>query len=104
MTQSTESFERAYTLRHSAMHNSRSGDFFVAQTEIEEAIAIYRSDRASDPLDLANALRISALNHLHQALPIWREAHDLYQHLNIQPGVDESRRHLQYLTELPHEH
>jgi hypothetical protein len=53
--------------------------------------------RAADPwsaLDLANALRVAALNSEREAHAAWREAEKLYAVENINEGVEECTAHL----------
>lgn len=86
--------ELAYTLRHAADVHSAIGELERAGREISEAISIYRDTAYAHPLDLANALRIAALNTERRSQAHWREARALYRRLNIQKGVDEASRHL----------
>ena len=90
--------ERAYTLRHLADLHSKLGELTKAKREIEEAINVYRDTPYGKPLDLANALRVSALNTERQANKLWQEAQDLYGSLKIDAGVDEASVHIQHLT------
>lgn len=90
--------ERAYTLRHVADLHSELGELTKAKREIEEAINFYRDTPYGKPLDLANALRVSALNTERQANKLWQEARSLYGSLKIDAGVDEAHVHIQHLT------
>ena len=77
-------------------------EYAAAASHIEEAIRLYRGfaleDDASASLDLANALRVAALNNERQAHAHWREAASLYASGDIAAGVDESQHHLQQLN------
>ncbi len=87
----------AYALRHAADVHSKLHEYALAGAHIEEAIRLYRSLTPSAPLDLANALRVSALNHEREACAFWHEAKALYASLHIEAGVDESAHHLDKL-------
>ena len=59
-----------------------------------EALALYRSNDRTDPLDLANALRPLAIleeaaGHTDSAAALWREARDLYARANVAEGAAE---------------
>ena len=91
----------AHALRHSADIRSEMQEYGVAGTQIEEAIRLYRSqqysgDSEADPLDLANALRVSALNDERRAHAAWQEAETLYTAANMPAGTDEARAHLRH--------
>jgi tetratricopeptide (TPR) repeat protein len=90
----------AYTLRHLADIHSELGKFQKAKREIEEAISKYRDTPYGSPLDLANALRISALNAERQTAQLWREAKEIYTSLNIPAGTDEAQLHIEHLSTL----
>lgn len=90
----------AHALRHAAEVRSEMQEYGVASVQIDEAIRIYRAFEIPVPLQLANALRVSALNDERQARDSWSEALTLYDASNVQPGVDESRRHLTSLESL----
>jgi tetratricopeptide (TPR) repeat protein len=92
--------ELAYTLRHAADLHSELGQFQKAKREIEEAITKYRDTPYGSPLDLANALRISALNAERQTTQLWREAEELYTSVKVQAGANEARLHIQHLSTL----
>ncbi len=90
----------AHALRHAAEIRSEMKEYGVAGTQIEEAIRLLRSQQYSgdtelDPLDLANALRVSALNDERRARAAWQEAEALYTAANVSAGADEARAHLQ---------
>ena len=93
----------AHALRHAAEIRSEMKEYGVAGTQIEEAIRLYRSlqyanSDEADPLDLANALRVSALNDERRALAAWAEAEQLYAAANIPAGVTESQQHRENLA------
>jgi hypothetical protein len=89
----------AHALRHLSDHARRRGSSDEAVSAAAEAVAIYRSEGGSRPLDLANALRLQALalaeaGLRNQALPLWREARDLYVSLSVSAGVEEAEARL----------
>lgn len=93
----------AYALRHAADVRSELYEFAVAASHIDEAIRLYRSFDPVLALDLANALRVAALNHERGARAAWREARDLYRvsadgETAVDAGVEESSLHLGYLA------
>ena len=57
-----------------------------------EALAIYRRNERTPPLDLANALRGFALlkGRSAEANALWQEARDLYAAVGVEAGVAES--------------
>ena len=80
-------------------------EYGVAGTQIEEAIRLYRSPQTeAEPLDLANALRVSALNDERRALQAWTEAEQLYTAADIPAGVTESQQHRERLAPVQQEH
>jgi len=93
--------ELAYALRHAADVRSELKEYAVAGSHIEEAIRLYRAllleDDREATLDLANALRISALNEEREALASWSEACALYDELGISAGIQECNEHLDRL-------
>jgi len=88
----------AYTLRHTADICTKLGLFDQAAIEIAEAIRIYREHASGHALDLANALRISALNAEHRAQMAWHEAEILYASVDVQAGVNGAQHHIQHLS------
>ena len=90
-----DSTQLAHALRHAAEVRSEMKEYGVAGTQIEEALRLYRSlEVDSEPLDLANALRVSALNNERQAQAQWLEAKNLYASQNINEGINEADEHL----------
>ncbi len=88
----------AHTLRHAAEIRSEMKEYGVAGTQIEEAIRLYRSqqysgDTEADPLDLADALRISARNDERRAQQAWAEVEQIFTAAGDQAGADEARAH-----------
>ncbi len=96
--QSNDPLLVAYALRHTADICAKTGLFDQAAIEITEAIRIYREHGAEHALDLANALRISALNAERRAQAAWHEAENLYASVEVQAGVNGAQHHLQHLT------
>lgn len=89
----------AHGLRHVSDLAREAGDFDTALQSGTEAVALYRAQTASRPLDLANALRVTALalgalGRGDAAVPIWREARGLYAGFAIEEGVAECDSHL----------
>ncbi len=90
---------RAHALRHVSDLACERGDFPLALNLAEEAVAVYRAAANPRPLDLANALRLTALaleglDLSDEAAPAWQEARHLYACLEVQAGVEECDRHL----------
>jgi len=84
----------AGALRHVSDVGREIGNLQAALTAGQEAIAILRTDVNSAPLDLANALRVTALalqelGRKDEARPIWREARALYAEVGVEEGVAE---------------
>lgn len=96
--ESDDSLLVAYTLRHTANVHSQLGSFDQAANEITEAIRIYREHASEHTLDLANALRVSALNAERGALAAWQEAKTLYAIADVQAGIDGAQQHVQHLS------
>ncbi len=103
----------AHGLRHAADVRSELHEYAVAASHIDEAIRLYRALlRSPDPppaLDLANALRVSALNNERAARAAWNEARELYGSVAAgdvteDAGVKESSTHLGYLAATAEEH
>lgn len=90
---------RAHALRHLSELARDAGDRDAALASGREALSLYRADPAAPPLDLANALRVTALaldllGQADEAVPLWREARGLYAGLGIEAGVAECDAHL----------
>lgn len=84
----------AYALRHAAEVRSELGEYAVAGAHSQEAVRLYRALSPVPTLDLANALRISALNDEREALASWSEAATLYTQTGVLEGAAEATRHL----------
>jgi tetratricopeptide (TPR) repeat protein len=90
----------AHALRHAAEVRSLMQEYGVASVQIDEAIRIYRAFEVPEPLHLANALRVSALNDERQARDAWKEAQALYTAAGVPAGANESERHLAHFERL----
>jgi tetratricopeptide (TPR) repeat protein len=90
----------AYALTHAAELRSELGESAVAGTQIEEAVRLYRAIDPLPTLDLANALRVSAMNHEREALAAWTEAQALYNSISENPSIDEAQKHLEQLQQI----
>jgi tetratricopeptide (TPR) repeat protein len=93
----------AHTLRHAADILREQNKLEEAARSYSEALAIYRQNRETPPLHLANAIRGFAilktdLGERQQALKLWQEARDLYRQENIAAGVSESSTRIASLT------
>ncbi|MDQ6799290.1 MAG: tetratricopeptide repeat protein [Acidobacteriota bacterium] len=93
----------AHTIRHLGDIYRHAGDFDQATRCYDEALSIYRSDADTLPLDLANALRSSALlkektGDEQQAMTLWEEARNLYVAANIETGAAEGSHRLARLN------
>lgn len=99
----SQGMAQARAIRHAADIESELGDTVESARHYEEAVAIYRSDPSTAPLDLANALRGWAL--LQQqagakdgALELWEEARRLYAAAQVDVAVAECSRRVAELT------
>lgn len=87
----------AKALRHISDIDRRAGDPEAALAAAEEAATLYGALGPEHRLDLANALRLTALALEalgRPSLQAWREAGDLYAELDIAAGLAEAERHL----------
>ncbi len=91
----------AHSLRHAAEVRSEMKEHGVAGTQIDEAIRLYRAFDTPEPLHLANALRVAALNDERQAHAAWAEALVLYKSSDIAAAVEEASDHLERLHAAP---
>lgn len=87
----------AHTLRHVADIHQDAGRNELALPFYEEALAIYRRQDHTHPLDLANTVRpLAALkeswSQIDEAKRLWQEAKDLYAASNIPQAVAECSR------------
>ncbi len=90
----------AHALRHAADVRSQLKEYAAAGSQIDEAIRLYSTlllTKEASTLDLANALRVSALNSERQAHASWTEACELYDKLHITAGTAECNEHLDRL-------
>ena len=88
----------AFALRHAADVRSELREYGAANAQIDEAIRLYRVAEPASPLDLANALRVAALNSEREAHAAWHEAEKLYAKENVTAGAEECIRHLARLS------
>jgi tetratricopeptide (TPR) repeat protein len=93
----------AHTVRHAAdiLRELKKPD--MAAALYGESLEIYRSDKDTPPLDLANAIRGFALlkedaGDRKEALNQWREARGLYEQTGIEAGVAESDARVKSLS------
>ena len=93
----------AHTVRHAAdiLREQKKPD--LAAALYAESLEIYRSNRDTPPLDLANAIRGFALlkedtRDRKEALSLWREARGLYEATGIAAGVSESEARIRSLS------
>jgi GNAT superfamily N-acetyltransferase len=90
-----------HALRHLSDLDREAGHAEPALAAADEAVALYRAAPDATDLDLANALRLSALAReaLGQtATDLWREAGALYQDADFEAGVEEALRRLNLTT------
>ncbi|MDR6624139.1 GNAT family N-acetyltransferase [Caulobacter segnis] len=91
----------AQALRHLSDLDREAGETQSALAAADEAVALYRASPDATDLDLANALRLSALAREafgQAATDMWREAGALYQDADVEAGVEEARRRLNLAT------
>lgn len=87
----------AKALRHLSDMDREAGQLDAALAAAEEAAALYGALGREAHLDLANALRLTALALEalgRSAIQPWRDAGDLYAELDIAAGLAEAERHL----------
>lgn len=89
----------AHALRHVSDMDRERGKSDEAFMSGQEAIDIYRSLPGTSQLDLANALRVTALALVElekplQAMPVLQEARALYGELRVLEGVAECDSYL----------
>lgn len=89
----------AHALRHVSELAGENGELHDALAAGSEAVALYREHPTAERLDLANALRVTALAleglaSPQEAIGCWHEARALYLEIGIQDGVAECDDHL----------
>jgi len=89
----------AHALRHVSDIAREMGRAEMALAAGKEAVDLVRATPGSPHLDLANALRVTALawqglGKPAEAAPLWREARDLYTSADIPAGVKECEENL----------
>jgi len=94
----------AHTVRHIADIHLDNQAATVAEPLFNEALAIYRADPTADSLDLANAIRGTALakvmlGKLEEGQALIEEARGLYERLGVEAGVAEMTRALTKLAD-----
>jgi tetratricopeptide (TPR) repeat protein len=93
----------AHTIRHAADILREQKKLDESAPLYAESLEIYRSQKGTPPLDLANAIRGFALlkeqaGDRKEALGLWREAKSLYELTGIEPGISESDARIRSLT------
>jgi tetratricopeptide (TPR) repeat protein len=93
----------AHTVRHAADILREQGKLDEAAPLYAESLGIYRQNKDTPRLDLANAIRGFALlmeevGNRKDALSLWREAKGLYELTGIEAGVSESDRRIRSLN------
>ena len=93
----------AHRVRHLGDAYRRLDRAESAEPHYVEAVAIYRRNPESKPLDVANALRGFAIlkesvGARAESRRLWQEAHDLYVKVDVAAGVAESAARLAALS------
>lgn len=93
----------AHTLRHLGDLYHESGEPALAEPCYREALAVYEKHPTAAPLDMANALRSTAvlqtgLGNCDRARQLWEDARQLYASSGVQAGVAESSTQLARLA------
>jgi len=81
----------AHTLRHLGDIEREMGRADLAEPHLAEALEIARRENVS-PLELANTIRPLAM--VRDDADLYAEARDLYERVNVQPGVEEMTRRI----------
>lgn len=90
----------AHTIRHVADVHRREGRAAAADPIYREALALYRAEPETSPLDLANAIRgLALVAPRDEALRLWEEAGRLYQSAGVDAGVQEAASRRKELAE-----
>jgi len=95
----------AHALRHISDIEREDGRPAEALAYGQEAVGLYRTLPDALPLDLANALRVTALAwqasaEFGEAFPVWREARDLYSQAGVEAGVKECEASLAHIAQM----
>jgi tetratricopeptide (TPR) repeat protein len=90
---------QAHALRHVCELARETGDLTAALAAGQDAVSLYRALPNAVTLDLANALRGTALaleqlKRTQAVAALWREARDIYQDLGVLEGVAECNERL----------
>ena len=93
----------AHRVRHLGDAYYYAGRPALAEPCYVEALSIYRGDKQTRPLDLANSIRsFAVLKHeggaTGEAQLLWQEAHDLYRALEMPAGIAETAARLALLA------
>jgi tetratricopeptide (TPR) repeat protein len=94
----------AHTVRHIGDIHLESGQLALAEPLYKTALDLYRKHREAPPLDVANMLRSMAilkgeLGETRVARLLWEEAGALYASVNVEAGVEESKRRIAILSQ-----
>lgn len=92
-------FRLAHTLRHLGDVLREAGRSSDAEPCYREALAMYRGQEGTLPLDLANAIRPLAILETaagrgREARELWEEARALYEAVGVREGVAECAQQL----------
>lgn len=92
----------AHSVRHVGDIYSEDGQFAPAELCYQDALQMYRADQHTPPLDLANTVRGYAIlkqkmDQREEARQLWTEAQGLYEAMNVEAGIAESKRRLAQL-------
>jgi tetratricopeptide (TPR) repeat protein len=92
----------AHAIRHLGDVLYESGEAPRARSCHHEALTIYRQHPEASRLELANAIRSLAVSQSSsgdkaQAIQLWQEARALYRSLDIEAGVNESTKQIEWL-------
>ena len=89
----------AHAIRHLGDIYQELDDLKTAEACYREALDLYRSDPQTAPLELANAIRSTAilrdrLGEGEKAILLWTEARDLYATADVRAGVAECAKRM----------
>lgn len=87
----------AYALRQAAELRSQMTEYAVASSHIQEALRLYYAMSPQSTLDIANALRVAALNSEREAHAAWCKAEAFYTVTDVKDGIKEAQQHLEAL-------